>query len=293
MAIETRRTRPLRLEVATFDGNGEPPRKRRSRRWKVLVGLAVVVGVTLVAVGGYGAYMYVHRNDTTVISSADALGHFRDAERAPAVTSTSGALPPEGVYVYRTEGNESISIAGAHHDYPAETFATVRHLGGCQWEFRNEVIAEHLDVRTMCTRDGTLAQVSQAREVEFFGQRDGAEYTCTPPQVQYTDSDAPGATGAVVCSDSGGGEAKIRRTFVGAERLRVGGTNLEVAHLRLHSDTTGLAVGIADDDLWVVPGTGMVVRWQRSVDTNADSVIGDIHYLEDVTFTLASMQPRS
>jgi hypothetical protein len=56
---------------------------------------------------------------------------------------------------------------------------------------------------------------------------------------------------------------------------------------------TGRAIGTSLEELWLVPETGMTVRWDRKVDTNADSVFGKVHYTEDASFELASLVPQT
>jgi hypothetical protein len=203
-------------------------------------------------------------------------------------------LPAEGVYGYRTTGGDSISLGGASHQYPSETFATVRRTGGCRWTARNDVIKEHVDTRTFCGEPGHLFQLSQRRDVEFFGQRDGMELTCSPPQVLHATGEAPGAVVDSTCSDGQGETARTERTLVGTERLVVGGTAVDVVHLKMHSAFNGRATGMADDELWVSAVNGLTVRWVRSVDTLADSSFGaKVRYQEQASFDLESLTPRT
>jgi hypothetical protein len=194
------------------------------------------------------------------------------------------------VYTYRASGGEQISVLGARHDYPEQIHATVRHLGGCNWEHRNDVIAEHVDRRHWCSGPGRLSQTVQAREVEFFGQRDGSIATCSPPLVLHHIGDSPGATVVGSCTGEGV-DAMITRTFVGIERMKVGGKSIETLHLRVVGTFTGRATGTSHEELWLAPDTGMTVRWDRKVDTNADSVFGKVHYTENASFVLTSLVP--
>ena len=109
------------------------------------------------------------------------------------------------MYRYRTSGGESVSVLGAHHDYPPETFAVVRHTGGCGWTIRAEVVREHVDERRMCSDPDRLLQLEQSREVEFFGTRDGGAFVCDPPQVQHRLGEDVGATWTGDCGDDRAG----------------------------------------------------------------------------------------
>jgi hypothetical protein len=175
---------------------------------------------------------------TRVASSAAA------AAKAPSSTAPY-TLPLEGVYSYRTTGGESISVVGARHDYPERTFATVRHLGGCRWEQRNDVVKEHVDRREMCSSPRKLLQLAQAREVEFFHKRDGDSYRCDPPQLQHEVAEVPGAVSMSVCGNGKDDGARIRRTFVGRETLQVGSRAVPVLRLDFRATLTGWVMGVA------------------------------------------------
>jgi hypothetical protein len=88
-------------------------------------------------------------------------------------------------------------------------------------------------------------------------------------------------------------DAKITRTFVGTERIVVGGESIRTIHLSVVGTFTGRATGTSHEELWLVPETGMTVRWDRKVDTNADSVFGKVHYTENASFVLTSLVPAT
>lgn len=304
----------------------EEARRKRSLRRRIRIVLSIVL-VPLVAAGGF---VLTQRGRTTELSLDEATTRFRtseteietvapiqgsaqegaaepDREPVPAESQTissdrdkettvasSGAydLPPEGVYAYRAKGREQVSILGAHHEYPERIYATVRHLDGCRWEHRNDVIKEHVDRREWCSQSGQLTQLSQGREVEFFGQRDGSSATCSPPMVIHKVGDGPGTTYEGECSGEAT-TAKIRRTIVDDDDFVVGDISVEAVHIRIESTFTGMATGTSDEDIWLDAATGMTLRWDRVVDTDADSAFGKVHYSENASFTLESLDPRT
>lgn len=77
---------------------------------------------------------------TTPVSRERALDRFRASPSA-------------------TSGWESIDLAGARHDYPEESFASVRLANGCRWQIEHRVI---VDVRDRAPRRmEALAGVAQ------------------------------------------------------------------------------------------------------------------------------------
>jgi hypothetical protein len=198
------------------------------------------------------------------------------------------------VYTYRTSGGENISIAGAHHDYPAESTATVRHIGGCRWRQENDVIAEHTDIRTFCSRPKDLYQVEQGRWVSFYGKRDGQDFTFTPPQLVSETTEHAGAKSEAVGHDDGGNEVTIERTYLGRVPIVVGGATVGAVRIHLAGTTSGKSQGTFTDDLWLDPATGLTLRWDRTVDTMADASFGArVHYTENAHFLLESLKPRT
>jgi hypothetical protein len=211
---------------------------------------------------------------------------------APAAAPAAFTVPAAGVYRYRTTGGENVSVLGAHHNYPAETFAVVTHTGGCGWHVRAEVVREHVDERQMCSEPGQLLQVEQTRTVEFFGTRDGGGFVCDPAQVQHAVGDGDGATWSGSCGD-GRGSAALVRTTLGTGQMTIGGVTVDVIRLRVDGTLTGFTRGTSRDLMTVVAATGLPVIWERTVDTVADAFGGSVRYQEQARFELVSLTPAT
>jgi hypothetical protein len=230
----------------------------------------------------------------TPTSSADTSSSVPTRIPVSSAPATPSSGPPSsGVYAYATTGGEAVSILGAHHDYPALTYASVHPTGGCRWEIDAEVVQEHVDERQMCTGDGSVSQLSQSRRVTFFGTTDGGTYTCAPPQVQLAPGDQAGSHIVVDCGDGKGSTAHLVRTTVGFGTATVGGQVVAVVRIRVDGTLTGRIRGASQDLLTLVAATGLPVHWQRMVDTMAQAFGTNVHYVEHATFDLQSLVPQT
>ena len=197
------------------------------------------------------------------------------------------------MYAYRTSGGESISVLAAHHDYPAVTYAAVHHTGGCGWRIHADVVKEHVDERSLCSGAGAVSQMSQTREVSFFGTTDGGTFTSAPPAVQTADADVVGSRSQSDCGDGKGSSARLVRTTLARETAVVGGVSVAVVRIRIDGTITGRIRGTSTDLLTLVVGTGLPVRWQRSVDSLADAFGSTVRYQEQAQFDLVSLAPQT
>jgi hypothetical protein len=213
---------------------------------------------------------------------------------APATPKAGALAPPQaGVYRYRTTGGESVSLLGSRHAYPAETYAAVRQTGGCGWQFRAEVVKEHVDRREMCSEADHVLQLEQQRAVTVFGTTDGAPMRCTPPQRQYSLGDAAGAKEVSSCSDGKGADAKMVRTVVAFGTATVDGVAVETVTYRIDGTMTGRVRGTSTDLYTVAKATGMPLHMERTVDTIADAFGTSVRYQEHATFDLVSLTPQT
>jgi hypothetical protein len=201
--------------------------------------------------------------------------------------------PAEGVYSYRATGGDSISLAGASHTYPSEVYDTVTHTGGCQWKSEFDIAEENKSTRTLCSEPGRLSLLEDRRQVTYFGQTETEDPHCRPPFVFHDATEVPGSTISSVC-DSSDTHIDVQSTYVRHETVTVGGSPVDAVHLKLHGTFTGRADGTADEQLWVFPQTGLVLRWERTEDAYASAAFGaNIHYHEKATLVLESLTPST
>lgn len=230
-------------------------------------------------------------------ASSGVTSGVRAADAGPVVTTPPVAAryqrPAEGVYSYRASGGESISVAGANHDYPERSYATLRHSDGCLWELQLDVIEEHRDELVLCSEAGRVLQLEQGRTVSFFGKQDGVRNRCEPSQLFHAVGETPGTATVVECGDGKGNHARMTRTYLGSETMQIDQVEVDVERIRLDGSFSGKAEGTSVDELWLVSSTGMIARWTRYVDTKADAAFGaKVTYRESASFVLESLQPR-
>lgn len=201
--------------------------------------------------------------------------------------------PAEGVYSYRATGGDSISLAGASHTYPSEVYDTVTHAGGCLWRSQFDIAKENQATRTLCGEPGRLSLLEDKRQVTYFGQTETEDARCHPPILFHDVSETPGSTFSTAC-DSSDTHIEATSTYVGHEAVTVGSSPVDAVRLKFHGTLTGRANGTADEQLWIVPQTGLVLRWDRAEDAEANAAFGaNIHYHEKASFLLESLTPST
>lgn len=184
-------------------------------------------------------------------------------------------------------------MAGARHDYPEESFATVRLQSGCRWEIEHRVIEEHTDTETRCAARNRDLWVGATTRVAFFGQTDEAIYVCRVPLVIVDVRDPPGAAHEATCDETQGGEARLKSVNLGRARVSIGGVPVNAYRVRVDSTLTGRSRGTGHWDYWLHPATGLWLRQERRIDTQSKSTFGDVHYQEEAAFLLRSLTPST
>jgi hypothetical protein len=202
--------------------------------------------------------------------------------------------PVEGVYAYETDGGESISLGGAHHEYPSTTYATVRHAEGGLWDVAWPIIKEHVDSYRFASGRGRALQLSEGQRVTFYGQTDGMTYTSDPSQVVADVNAAPNSHADFVFRGANQADyAENRLTYLGRERVRIGTATIEAFHTVIDATLHGKAEGRSRVEMWLHPDTGAVLKMRRTLDSTAHAVFGTVHYAERATFVLRSLTPQT
>ena len=258
------------------------PARVMSRRWLAAGAAAVVAAAALVAVGGW---YFLLRDDVEPASIADAIASFRAQE-----TGEGESPVPAGVYVYDTDGFERTdALGGATHQYPQTSTITVT-ADPCGVRLRWDVLKGRETVWRICIRSGRWTQTVRDERHTFFGIGDQTTYRCVDTLFRPA-GDEPGSTFRVGCT-TGEATERGRGLVVGREECMVGGAAVECAHVRTTTAFAGGTTGQATFDFWLSRSTGLPVAVSMRSRTTSGSLIGDVHYEEDVSLRLTSLVPR-
>ena len=254
-----------------------------SRRWLAAGAAAVVAAAALAALGGW--YL-LRRDEVQPASVADAVASFRAQNGA----AQADSLIPTGVYVYDTDGFERTdALGGTTHRYPAMSTVSVT-ADPCGVRLRWDVLDGRYTTWRLCVDRGTWTQKVRDERHTFFGIGDQTTYRC-PDTAFRPAGDEPGATFAVSCT-TGEATERGRGTVVGRGSCRVGDSAVECVHVRTRTTFGGGTTGTATFDFWLARDTGLPVAIRMLSRTTNGSLIGDVHYEEDVSLRLTSPTPR-
>ncbi len=210
-----------------------------------------------------------------------------------AEAATSYARPAQGVYRFRVEGGESLDVPGGSRTYPSEATATVLHRGaGCGWTSRTKLAEEHEDEFEFCTDSNGHAMRGVESYVEFLGQGERQNFTCSPALALPEAKTDPASS--VSCNDVKAGiEARITVRATGHGTRTVGGVAVDGVRLLYDVRFTGNSEGTSTIETWVTRSSGALLSLDRKTDTMVQSSAGRRHYQEQVTMELLSVTPRS
>src|SRR5262249_34541961 len=136
--------------------------------------------------------------------------------------------------------------------------------------------------------DGWTERVRDERHT-FFGIGDRTTYRCG--RTPFCPSEDADAAFDVSC---GTGEAteRGRGRVVGRESCRVAGPAVACTPVRGATAFGGGTTGTATFDFWLSRDTGLPLAAKMVSHTTTGSLIGDVHYEEDVSLRLSSLTPR-
>jgi hypothetical protein len=216
---------------------------------------------------------------------------------APTASQPSGPMAPpppaEGVYAYRTTGYEEVeAFGGARHDYPAETYMTVRRKG-CGVMLRWQPLKERWDESDHCSQGPAITIDRFSMYHEFFQQGEEQPYACDPGSHVYRAGQPAGATWKVRCSSPEFGAIDMTTKVVGVETVQVGSESRRAVRMHYDAKITGYSEGTQVQERWIDEATGLMLRITTQVTVSTQTPLGRTPYHERYRIDLLSMQPRT
>lgn len=258
------------------------------RGW--LMGIALII-VFLVCGGWWWISL-----DPSVVSVNDALNDYRNrASTTMAGPPDTGlgardAVIPEGVYTYITNGREALDgPLTESHIYPAESAITIT-TSECGFDWRWDVFERRSDTNIWCWINDDLTESQSTTDHIFFKVHDKRTFICEPVAVVLP---SPTSTTSMTSTCTGSDTVNSRTAkLVGKESLLVGKDVVDTVIVTATDIAGKKSSGISTVTLWLRPSDGLIIKMHRVADIKNDSIIGAIHYTEDITLTLASLTPQ-
>lgn len=267
----------------------------RTGRWRRIL-LAVLAVLVL---GGVVFWAVIWRNrGADEASTEDVLDRFR---RQNGTTEAAAELlrPAPGVYSYRAEGDEGLSFLDTRQNWGPTMPATVtRGEDGC-WNLRLEYSTLHWREFRYCTDRRSLDEVGGTIYQGFdFGVVVGetTEFVCDPPvpsvrldakEGDHWDARCTGETQAQKTNVVSAGT----NTFVGPEKIEIGGEKVAALHYRQDRTLTGAQTGDEVTEYWYAARDGMMLKCVHRATVVSPSPLGDITFTADGSFQLSSLEP--
>lgn len=261
---------------------------------------AVALGLALVVAAGVVVGAFVFRDRPTERSVDDAVAAFRSSTTA--MQAASFVVPEPGVYEAIGHGGEQISTPPMEQaDSETMPVTVVPTQDGC-WTWRIDYNSAHWHEYDFCPQGDGLTLEGQRNfqswDLGVESITNLSTTTCDPPAAILVAGAEPGdeqqhrCTGVNTAAE-GDSVAEGPSTMIGTETLEIAGQEVEAVHQRRVTTMTGAQRGTLTEDWWLEPRTGLPLRVDRDYELRTDSVIGEIGYSENGSWTLASLEPRS
>ena len=253
----------------------------------------IVLFAVLLACGGWWWISL----DPSVVSVNDALNDYRNRASTTVVGTSIGtslsarhAVIPEGVYTYITNGREALDgPLTESHIYPAESAITITE-SECGFDWQWDVFERRSDTNKWCWINDDLTEAQSTTDHIFFKVHDKRTFICEPVAVVLP---SPTSTTSMTSTCTGSDTVNSRTAkLVGKESLLVGKDVVDTVIVTATDIAGKKSSGVSTVTLWLRPSDGLIIKMHRVADIKNDSIIGAIHYTEDITLTLASLTPQ-
>jgi glycosyl-4,4'-diaponeurosporenoate acyltransferase len=279
------------LRVPPVSDPGRPRRRwLRRLRWATLLGAGASLGI----------YLVVRPAPVREVTISEAHQRYErtaaDRGRGP----SDELQPAPGVYEYVGSGVESLDRPPVSQRQGPSMPGTVTHdRPGC-WTFRIDYSSKHHQSWRYCARGGSLAEVGgeseQLLDIVVTDVHVASSTTCPAGVVAISPDARPGDRQVQSCRATSTGAtlpvtAAGPTTFVGFERVAVGGTSVRALHYHRERTFSGGQEGSEVLDLWFDARSALPLRNRHVVRVRTDSPLGLLTYTERGEFRLARLRP--
>jgi hypothetical protein len=254
------------------------------RLWASGFGLVVLL---LAAVAG--VWFLLLRTSGTQIDLRQALRLYRQGEHG-AGTAADDQLPAPGVYVYRTSGNEKLSLAGISRSFPTASDVIVTNTGCSSMNW--VPIEQHTEGIKVCRQPNGALTMSEATSIESIAGMSTSQVIRCPSTAYFIPPNPhTGQRWFAVCHGPNQVD-KISGQVIGTTTLTVHGHAVPALHTRINTFVSGAEKGTDPTDYWVSPQTGLIFRQREEVSmSQAVGPLGAVHYSEEMAITMSSLIP--
>lgn len=247
----------------------------RGKRLALWLGGGTAVFIAIVAVG----VLVLFRDSATPVTREDATFGLGSIESGTEVGD-------QGLYVYESTGFETASaLGGGRHDYPAETFLSIRP-GDCGNVYRWQALEERWTETHLC-EDGRLDHTTAWHK--WFGVEDLSDYVCDQSAHLVPIGDE--TTWAFSCENAGVTTVHWVYEVIGTETLHIDGEEIEVLHIVATETDVGTTVGSGTHHRWLLTDPYLVVKERVEISNTTESPVGGVDYVERYEIVLRSLTP--
>lgn len=247
----------------------------------------LILAFVIVSSAGGTAWALVFRTVSSPVGLREALRIYRREQTEKMLQTLRDHLPSPGVYSYRTNGGESLSLPGMARSFPPTTsmIVTGSNCARVSWV----PLTQHTETMTECTgSDGGFTMPRLVTQESIAGTDTISTLSC-PATVYLLPPDAiRGEKWATTCAlQSPAEKVALAGEALGQSTMSIAGHSITVEHTRVTLTFDGSQAGTNPTDFWIVPSSGLIVQEREKVSVTS----GGVHYSENMLSTLTSVGP--
>jgi hypothetical protein len=247
----------------------------------------VILAFVIVSSAGGTAWALVFRTVSTPVGLREALRMYRREQTEKVLQTLRDHLPSPGVYSYRTNGGESLSLPGMDRSFPPTTSMIV--TGGNCATVSWVPLTQHTETTTECAGpDGGFDVPRLVTQESIAGANTTSTVLCPATAYLLPPHATQGQKWTATCAlQSPAEKVALAGEALGESTMSIAGHSVTVEHTRFTLDFDGSQSGTNPTDFWIVPSNGLIVQEKEMVAATS----GGVSYSENMLSTLTSLSP--